>query len=121
MDTSSTVEEGKQTTLISSLLKPTRGGTSSDPVAAFFVGDPGDVKVSTGEILEGLYSLTRAEAQLVGLLAEGNSLDQIANIRGITMNTARSQLKQVFAKTDTCRQGELVQLILSGVATIQQQ
>ena len=55
---------------------------------------------------------------LVGLLAAGNSLDQVATTRGITMNTARSQLKQVFAKTDTKRQGELVQLVLTGIATI---
>jgi DNA-binding CsgD family transcriptional regulator len=35
------------------------------------------------------------------------------------MNTVRSQLKQVFAKTDTKRQGELVRLVLTGVSSLQ--
>ena len=104
--------------LISSLLRPAEA-TPRDAVAAIFVGDAADVKLAGRETLEGLYSLTKAEAELVGLLAAGNSLDEIATTRGITMNTARSQLKQVFVKTDTRRQGELVQLVLSGVATIQ--
>lgn len=103
--------------LVSSLLRP-NDVTPRDSVAAIFVGDAADVKLSTREILEGLYSLTRAEAELVELLVVGHSLDEAASARGITMNTARSQLKQVFAKTDTKRQGELVQLVLSGVATI---
>ena len=70
-------------------------------------------------VLETLYDLTHAEAELVRLIAEGNSLDQVAAIRGVTMNTVRSQLKQVFSKTETRRQGELVHLVLAGVASIQ--
>ncbi len=69
-------------------------------------------------MVESLYALTPAEAELVRLLAEGCSLDQVAEQRGVTMNTVRSQLKQVFCKTDTSRQGELVHLVLTGVAAI---
>ena len=55
---------------------------------------------------------------LVRLIAAGQSLEQVAAIRGVTMNTVRSQLKQVFCKTDTSRQGELVHLVLTGIAAI---
>ena len=70
------------------------------------------------EILEELYELTRAEADLVRLVSEGRSLEEVARTRGVTINTVRSQLKQVFSKTDTSRQGELVHLVLSGVASL---
>ncbi|MCH2169217.1 hypothetical protein MK489_00420 [Myxococcota bacterium] len=105
-------------TMVTSLLKPAPQSSGRDAVAALFVSDPSDAKLSTSEVLKSLYSLTRAEAELVGLLASGKSLEEVANERGITMNTARSQLKQVFAKTDTRRQGELVQIVLTGIATI---
>jgi DNA-binding CsgD family transcriptional regulator len=52
------------------------------------------------------------------LLAEGHALEEVASRRAVTINTARSQLKQVFAKTDTRRQGELVRLVLTGVASL---
>jgi DNA-binding CsgD family transcriptional regulator len=52
------------------------------------------------------------------MLSEGRSLEQVAAARGVTMNTVRSQLKQVFSKTDTKRQGELVRLVLTGVTGV---
>jgi DNA-binding CsgD family transcriptional regulator len=106
--------------MITPLLRPLPDSAARDAAAALFVGDPDSVQVSAVEMLETLYSLTPAEAELVALLTEGNSLEEAANRRGITMNTARSQLKQVFAKTETRRQGELVQLVLSGIATIRE-
>lgn len=69
-------------------------------------------------MLESLYGLTKAEAELVGLLTQGDSLDEAAKRRGVTVNTARSQLKQAFAKTGTRRQGELIQFILTGVSSV---
>jgi DNA-binding CsgD family transcriptional regulator len=63
------------------------------------------------ELLRGLHGLTPAEAELVGQLARGRSLEEAARARGVSINTVRSQLKQVFSKTGTSRQGELVQLV----------
>ena len=49
------------------------------------------------------------------LLCQGLSLDEAAERRGMTINTARSQLKQLFVKTSTSRQSELVRLVLAGL------
>ena len=86
--------------------------------AVIFISDPEYRDLSLTTVLTTVYGLTPAEADLAQLLAQGHSLEDAAGIRGVTLNTARSQLKQVFAKTETNRQGELLQLILSGVATI---
>jgi DNA-binding CsgD family transcriptional regulator len=85
--------------------------------AVIYLSDP-DGRLGTAAAIETLYGLTPAEAELVRLISEGRSLEQVASARGVTMNTVRSQLKQVFSKTDTSRQGELVHLVLSGVAGI---
>jgi DNA-binding CsgD family transcriptional regulator len=44
------------------------------------------------------------------------TLEQIASRNGVTKNTIRNQLRSVFAKTETNRQAELVQILMSLVA-----
>ncbi len=65
------------------------------------------------------YGLTHAEARVAGRLAQGQRLSEIARDLGISINTVRGHLKQVFAKTGTHRQAELVRLVLSGPSEIQ--
>jgi len=57
------------------------------------------------------FGLTPAEARLGSALATGTSLSEAADELGISRETARNQLKSVFAKTDTHRQSELVALL----------
>lgn len=104
--------------MVGPLLAPPPETDLREAAAVLFITDPDGSQISTTEVLQGLYDLTRAEAELLRLLAEGRSLEEVAQQRGITMNTARGQLKQVFAKTDTRRQGELVRLVLTGVASL---
>jgi DNA-binding CsgD family transcriptional regulator len=92
----------------------------SDAVVAIFVADPSARFYAGPEALTELYQLTHSEAELVRLLASGLSLEEAAVKRGVSLNTARSHLKHVFAKTDTSRQGELVRLIVSGVGQIRE-
>ena len=87
-------------------------------VVAIFVADPVGGRVQDPEVLASLYALTNSEAELVRLLSDGLSLEEAARERGISMNTARSHLKHVFAKTGTSRQGELVRLIMAGAGSI---
>jgi DNA-binding CsgD family transcriptional regulator len=64
-----------------------------------------------------LFRLTGAEAQLAAALAAGTTLSDYAARRGITVGTARIQLKQLFGKTGTGRQADLVRLVLHSLST----
>jgi DNA-binding CsgD family transcriptional regulator len=61
--------------------------------------------------LQASYRLTDAEARLAARLAAGTSLATAASELGIAKETSRSQLKNVFMKTGTHRQAELVALL----------
>lgn len=62
-------------------------------------------------ILRIAFGLTPAEARLAVQLAAGKEIEETANALGISRATACSQLKAVFAKTNTRRQAELIGLI----------
>jgi DNA-binding CsgD family transcriptional regulator len=57
------------------------------------------------------FGLTRAEAKLARLMATGLAPSAAARQLGISPETARNQLKAVFAKLGTHRQGGLVALL----------
>jgi DNA-binding CsgD family transcriptional regulator len=84
------------------------------PAAILFVRDPERPMPST-TLLQELFGLTAAEASIAALLADGRSIDVVASAQGIKVNTARTHLKNVLAKTGTKRQAQLVALILNAV------
>jgi DNA-binding CsgD family transcriptional regulator len=57
------------------------------------------------------FGLTPAEARLAGKLLSEESLEAAADSLGIARETARNQLKGVFQKTNTHRQGQLAGLL----------
>ena len=65
-------------------------------------------------MLEQIHGLTRCEALLASLLAQGMPLHDAAAIRGISYETARCQLKSFFGETGCCRQPEPVALLVNG-------
>lgn len=85
-------------------------------VAIALLGDPDRVPRLSCELLTRLYDLTPAQAAMATLLAEGKSLATSAVVLGITIATARDRLKQIFARTQTRRQADLVRLLLTGPA-----
>jgi len=95
-----------------------RGEGQSGPCAAVFISDPDLREPASQQILGELFGLTPAEANVAILLARGLSLAEVAQAQGITQNTARVQLKSVFAKTGASRQAELVRLVLKSVASL---
>lgn len=89
--------------------------TGSSPALALLISDPDRDAVADASALRARFGLTRKEAQLVGELAAGRSLDDTAARLGIARNTARSHLRGAFAKTGVSRQGELVRLVHSSL------
>jgi len=62
-------------------------------------------------ILSETFQLTPSEARLASKLASGDDLDSIAAGFGLSKETLRNQLKAIFAKTGTRRQGELIAML----------
>lgn len=62
-------------------------------------------------LLRELFGLTAAEARLVNTLVGGDGLQDHASRSGTRIQTARSQLRSVFDKTDTESQADLCRLI----------
>lgn len=71
------------------------------------IGWPGHID----PILQDLFNLTRAELDVVRLIVEGLRVNEIAKLRMCTPATVRSQLKAIFAKTNTGTQMETVRMI----------
>jgi len=92
------------------------GGRSGG--AAIFISDPEDSVEISPEILSRLYDLTNAEARILNGLCQGKRLETLAEDLTVTVNTIRHHLKQVFRKTGTKRQSELIKLVLTGPAAI---
>ncbi|MDF0603253.1 hypothetical protein P1J78_21165 [Psychromarinibacter sp. C21-152] len=59
------------------------------------------------------YGLSAGESRLVEALLGGASLSAYARAAGVTVNTVRTQLARVFAKTDTARQQDLLIKVIS--------
>lgn len=84
-----------------------RGST----VFALVFDDPAARARRTVATLRERYGLTPAEARLAVEIAKGDGRAAAAARCGISVNTARSHMKSIFAKTDVHRQAALVRLI----------
>ena len=73
-----------------------------------------DDRLPNEERLRQTNGLTPAEARLALRLARGLSVQEAAKRLEIAITTARTHLQRVYGKTHTCRQSELVELLLGG-------
>jgi DNA-binding CsgD family transcriptional regulator len=94
----------------------TSGFANEQPVAllAFAALDVSEAQMDA-EFLASLYNFTPAELRVVASLLRGDDLMQIASRNETSLATVRSQLKSVFAKTNTHRQAQVVQLLLTAL------
>ena len=85
--------------------------TCGKAVAMVFISDPEEQSAAPSEAFEMLFGLTRAEARLAIALLDGHSLSETAEIHGVSLETVRTQIKSIFQKTGTKRQGELIRIL----------
>lgn len=90
--------------------------TNGDPVAMLFIGDPDHPTEFDHQLIGKLYGLSRAESRVAALVASGYRLDQAAEKLDVAYETVRKHIKQIFGKTGTYRQAELVRMLVTGPA-----
>ena len=73
--------------------------------------DPSERPNIGQECLVRALGLTPAEARVARGLASGATLAEIADASNLSMKTVRTQLRSIFAKTETHRQSDLIALL----------
>ncbi|MFM8991575.1 MAG: helix-turn-helix transcriptional regulator, partial [Alphaproteobacteria bacterium] len=93
---------------------PAPGEAQRLPALALLIDDP--ARDIAPEIRDNArqHGLTAVETELACRLADGRTVDEAASDQRISVHTARKYLQQIFAKTSTSRQAELVRVLISG-------
>jgi DNA-binding CsgD family transcriptional regulator len=84
-----------------------RGGT-----VALFVTDADTRQERPVELFASAHSLTARETRVLEIIVEGCGLPEAAKRLGIAVTTARTHLQEVFRKTGTRKQSELIRLFV---------
>jgi DNA-binding CsgD family transcriptional regulator len=86
------------------------------PAVCVLIIDPEVQPALPAKRLQVVFGLSEAEARLASLISAGKDLRRVATELHITYGTARTRLAQIFQKTRTRRQGELIRLLLTTLA-----
>jgi DNA-binding CsgD family transcriptional regulator len=81
--------------------------------AVLVIIDPEDVPEPPVDVLRRLYGLTQTEARVAVCVLRGDGVKTIAEELAVSAATVKTHLQNVFSKTDTHRQAQLVRLLLS--------
>jgi DNA-binding CsgD family transcriptional regulator len=102
--------------LMVSVLPPDRSPVHDEDTAVIlYIFDPNDDVTHLLHPVCKVYRLSPVETKLACLLTNGASLCEAAKEMRVKEQTARTYLKQIFLKTDTNRQAELVRLMLCSI------
>ena len=94
-------------------------GSDARPVAWYvLIFAFGERREISPAMLTELFALTRAQAAVTSSLYEGHSVDATARKLGLSLNTVRSHLKQVFVKCEVQSQAELLHLLAQAPHTL---
>lgn len=98
------------------LVTPHHAGDERRRFALLLLADTERPLRSVEALLTAVHGLTRTEARLAALLAQGLRPSEAADRMGVGITTVRSHLRHLFRKTSTRRQAELVRRIVAGLA-----
>ena len=79
-----------------------------------FIFDTRCERTMSHQVLRDLYGLTFAQANVTARLFAGCTVEQTAQVLGLSVSTVRSHLKHVFTKCEVQSQGELLYLLTLG-------
>jgi len=102
--------------LIATVVPLREGAPAGD---AAFAQDPADAPRTALHAFATLHGLTPGELRCLGVIALGRNVPEAAAALGIAPTTARTHLNNIFAKTGTASQVELVRLV-AGFAAVAQ-
>src|SRR6185436_11352842 len=88
-----------------------KAGTSYSAVASVFVHRAALDLPSPPEAMAKAFQLTPAELRVLFAITEVGGVPEVAEVLGIADTTVRFHLRQLFEKTSTHRQADLVKLV----------
>jgi DNA-binding CsgD family transcriptional regulator len=103
----------RKSLIVLSMPSPNNDSGTGAASSIVFVADPTVEAELDLRPITRLYGLTRAETRLLQALVGGERVGTYAKQAGITLNTAKGYLKQLFIKTQIRRQSDLLRLVLS--------
>ncbi|WP_198411757.1 response regulator [Microvirga flavescens] len=99
---------------------PLAGGSAQGPMeVAVFVLDPERRPPLDQKVVAQMYGLTPAEARLATAIADGKRLEEISDAFQVSQTTISFHLQNLFRKTQTSRQTDLVALLIRSALTLQ--
>lgn len=91
---------------------------ASKASVALFLRSPEESLTISTDALGELFDLTASEARVAIEVVNGLTVEEIADVLGVSKNTVKTHLKATFEKTGVKRQQALIKLILSSVAHV---
>lgn len=103
--------DGSPVGVICTPLQGTGYTAHAESLVLVSIADPRGRARDARQVLTGCFGLTAAEAKVASLVGCGMGNPEIANHLGISRETVKRHLAQIFAKTDARTQANLARLI----------
>ncbi len=105
--------DGQRDLLVTVCSLDASDGAHDAPSAALFISASERDALAPLKALEAMFQLTPAEGRIAWAFAQGLRPEKIADIHGISLTTVAFHKRNIFQKTHTNRQADLVALLLT--------